>query len=319
MSHEIDLSIIVCSFNTRDDTLACLESIAADSAGLRVEVIVIDNASHDGSADAIAAHCPWVHLIALTHNLGFAAANNLAAEHASGEYLLLLNPDTILLKGALHNILEFAKIYPHAGIYGGRTYFSDMSLNRTSCHGAPTLWSQLCKGTGLSSVFPNIALFNPEGLGGWERDTIREVDCITGCFLLIRRSLWEQLGGFDLDFFMYGEDTDLCIRARKLGAHPHVCPDARLIHHGGRSEAVRADKLVRLFRAKHLLFAKHWHPWAVCIGVLMLATWALTRYLAFTLLSFVCPRYRTTASEWKTVLERRKEFTTLETFQLTNA
>lgn len=304
----LSLSILICSFNTRDDTLSCLESVETETTHLDAEAIVVDNGSTDGSAAAIAERFPTMKLIALTDNVGFAAANNLAAQHATGEHLLLLNPDTVLFEGTLSTILNFAQQHPDAGVYGGRTYFGDMTLNRYSCHGAPTLWSQICNGIGLSSLFPTSALFNPEGLGRWERDTVREVDCISGCFLLIRRSLWEQLSGFDTSFFMYGEDTDLCIRAQKQGARPLVCPDARLIHHGGRSEKVYCEKIIRLFRAKRQLFDKHWSPATASLGTSMLVMWALTRYVALSIASRLWPHCRESAEQWRTVFRRRSEY-----------
>lgn len=308
MSSAIELSIIVCSYNTREETLACLESIDRERCGLSVEIIVVDNASSDGSVESIAERFPHVILKALDTNVGFAAANNLGGADANGEYLLLLNPDTVLLEGALRNIVEFARAHPKAGIYGGRTFFADMTLNANSCHGAPTVWSQICKGTGLSAIFRRWRVFDPEGLGGWQRDSVREVECITGCFLLIQRSLWEKLGGFDCDFFMYGEDTDLCLRARKLGARPLLCPDARLIHYGGRSEAVRSEKIVRLFRAKQQLFKKHWNQRAVRFGELTLVAWAFTRYVALAFVGVARPEMRIRAQEWKVVFDRRHEY-----------
>src|SRR5690606_35725860 len=124
-----------------------------------------------------------------------------------------------------------------------------------------------CVATGLSSLFRGSSLFNPEGYGGWKRDTVREVDIVSGCFFLIRRELWERLGGFDPAFFMYGEEADLCLRARKLGARPMVTPEATIVHYGGASERVRADKMVRLLQAKALLIRRHWGPVAARSGV----------------------------------------------------
>lgn len=163
-------------------------------------------------------------------------------------------------------------------------------------------------GVGFSSVFRNSNFFNPEGLGAWQRDSIREVDCISGCFLLIRRTIWNELAGFDLDYFMYGEDTDICLRARKQGAKCLICPDAQLIHYGGRSEKVRSDMLIRLFRAKHQLFQKHWNPKFVKFGASMLVAWAFTRYLALRPLGFASDSYRERANEWYSVFHRRNEF-----------
>ncbi len=303
-----DVSILVVSYNTKEETLACLASVYDQTNEVSFELIVIDNASTDGSAEAIEQSFPNLTLIKSSENLGFAGANNLAAKRATGEYILLLNPDTLILDHAIDRIVAFARSQDGLGVYGGRTLFADMSLNENSCHGAPTPWSLFCMGIGVSSIFRNSMFFNPEGLGAWQRDSVREVDCISGCFLLIPRSLWIELAGFDLDYFMYGEDTDLCLRAREQGARCIVFPDAQLIHYGGRSEKVRADKMVRLFRAKHQLFQKHWNPRTVGFGSMMLASWAFSRYLALRTLGIASESYRLRAAEWYSVFSRRCEY-----------
>ena len=305
----LDVSVIIVSFNTRELTLACLRTLYAQTQGVSFEAIVVDNDSADGSADAVAAEFPRAKLIRAGRNLGFAAANNLAARGAAGAFILLLNSDTEVLDGAVQRAVAFARRHPEAGIVGGRTFFADGRLNRNSCHGRPTPWSMLCLGTGLASLFRGSALFNPEGLGPWMRDTPREVDAVTGCFLLIRADLWRALGGFDESFFMYGEDTDLCLRARRANSRCLVCPEARIIHHGGQSDRVRADKMVRLFRAKAQLVRKHWRPSTVWLGLGMLRLWPLSRAAALGLLRLARPRLRETHAAWSEVWRRRAEFT----------
>lgn len=302
------VSVLVVSYNTRDLTLACLKSVFEQTKGIDFEVIVVDNASADGSAEAVAREVPAVRLIRCGENLGFARANNLAARAASGEFLLLLNSDTLILDGAVRRAVEFARARPDAGIVGGRTYFADMTLNPTSCHGRPTPWSLLCMGLGLSSLFRRSRLFDPESLGGWERDTPRDVDAVTGCFCLVRRRLWEQLRGFDETFFMYGEDTDLCTRAWKAGGRCMICPEARLIHLGGQSDKVRADKMVRLLRAKAQYFRKHWGAGQAGFGFMMLRTWALSRMTALGVLRLAKPSLEGPYQAWKEVWRRRQEF-----------
>lgn len=303
-----DLSVIIVSFNTRDVLKECLDSMPGKSvSGDRpIDLIVVDNASTDGSADAIARHCPDVKLHALDKNIGFAAANNYAAARATGRYLLLLNPDTVLHDGAIERALAFAEEHKGA-IIGGRTFFADGTLNRTSCHGWPTLWTVTCQGLGLSTLFRRSGFFNPEGLGRWRRDTVRQVPVVTGCFFLIRRDQWEQLGGFDESFFMYGEETDLCMRAAKAGIPRMICPDAQLIHLGGASEKVRADKMVRLFGAKAMLYRKHWHPVAAAYGVGMLKFWAFNRMVGHAILGTIGfgPGRE---SPWREIWRRRREF-----------
>lgn len=278
------LSVLLVSFNTREDTLIALDSVFAETRETEFEVIVVDNDSVDGSADAIHERFgDRVRLIRSDINLGFAAANNLAASHASGEYLLLLNPDTIVLKGAIDTLVRFAQKNPDAGVWGGRTVFADGALNPGSCWGRPTIRSSLCQATGLATMFARSTLTNPEGLGGWRRDSVRAVDVVSGCFLMIRRRLWDMLGGFDTAFFMYGEDTDLCLRARVAGARPLICPDATIVHHGGRSEKVRAEKVIRLYRAKMQLIDRHWVAWARPFGRALQLANVLRRTAVFAL------------------------------------
>ncbi|HEY8747439.1 MAG TPA: glycosyltransferase family 2 protein [Tepidisphaeraceae bacterium] len=302
------VSILIVSFNTRDLTLACLESVYAQTSGLDFEVIVVDNASEDGSAEAIGERFPQVQLICAQENLGFGRATNLAARAASGECLLLLNSDTVILDNAVRRVFEFSRENVEAGIFGGRTFFEDGRLNPTSCHGRQSPWSLLCLGTGISAVFRGSKWFDPESLGAWKRDTVREVDAVTGCFLLIRRSLWEALKGFDESFFMYGEDTDLCLRAWACGSRCMICPDAKVIHHGGQSDRVRSEKILRLCEAKARLIWKHWATMQARFGIRMLDMWCLTRMTATLVASKLSTRYEAGHGAWKEVWRARQRF-----------
>ena len=167
----MNLTIIVISFNTCDMTCDCLRSIYRETRNTNFEVIVVDNASSDGSADAIASEFPQASLIRSEDNLGFAKANNLAAEHGRGSRLLLLNPDTIVLDHAVDRLNEFADTHSSARIWGGRTVFADGTLNPTSSWRFMTIWSLLTQTIGLTKLFPDSKLFNREGYGGWKRDT----------------------------------------------------------------------------------------------------------------------------------------------------
>ena len=163
-------------------------------------------------------------------------------------------------------------------------------------------------GLGLSSIFRRNRLFDPESLGKWPRNTIREVDAVTGCFLLIRTQLWRELKGFDLSFFMYSEDTDLCLRSWKLNHTCMITPDAELIHYGGQSERIRPDKFVRLFRAKVQLFEKYWPSFFVEFGISMLELWALTRTIGSWVRQLIGLGQRDAFLSWQQVWRRRREF-----------
>ncbi len=297
------LSILVISYNTRKMTLACLRSIAAETR-VPHEVIVVDNASDDGSAAAIAAEFPRVTLLAEAENHGFARGNNLAATRARGDYLLLLNPDTVVRDGAIDRLLAFAEARPEARIWGGRTVFGDGRLNPASCWRRMTLWNIFCRTAGLTGLFPHSNLFNSEALGGWERDSEAQVDIVSGCFLMIARHDWQALGGFDPEFHMYGEEADLCLRAtRKLGAAPRVTPEATIVHYGGASERVRVDKVVRVLCAKAELIERHIPPWQRGMARLLFRSWPLTRRLGAGL-----KRGGESAAVWREVWTRRAEW-----------
>src|SRR5947207_213624 len=185
-----DLSILVVSYNTCQLLRDCLASVYQETGGTAFEVVVVDNASDDGSADMVATEFPAVRLFALDENLGFARATNLAADKAVGEFLLLLNPDTTVLDGATGRLLAFARRHPADGVYGGRTVRPDGTVDPSSCWGAPGLWSVSCFALGLSALFPRSRLFDPESLGRWERDSVRHVDVVTGCLMLVPAALW---------------------------------------------------------------------------------------------------------------------------------
>ncbi len=299
------ISVIVVSYNTCELTLEALESLFQQTSCL-IEVIVIDNASNDGSAEAIKQKFPKVTLIASEENLGFAAGNNLGAQYATAPYLLLLNPDTIVLDGAVDKLLKFAEKYPEAKIWGGKTLFADYTLNPSSCWSRQTLWSLFGQAVGLNSLFRKITFFNPEGIGGWDRNGERYVDIVSGCFLMIERSLWNTLDGFHPDFFMYGEEADLCLRARYYNATPMVTSAATIIHYGGASEKVRSDKLVKLMEAKQRLIFRHFSQKSRRIANLLLSAWPLSRYIAHKILYLSgVEKSKEKCEVWKSVWKQR--------------
>ena len=302
------LSILVISYNTREMTLDCLRSVR-EQTSVPHELIVLDNASSDGSAAAIAAAFPDVTLLAETVNHGFAKANNIAALHAKGEFLLLLNPDTVVLDQALDKLLAFARRTPEARIWGGRTVFADLSPNPASCWRKMDLWNLFCRASGLTGIFPHNAIFNSEAYGGWDRLSEREVDIVTGCLFLIHRDDWQALGGFNPAFFMYAEEADLCLRAcETLGARPRITPDAVIVHYGGASEKVKADRMVRILRAKRELIRRHFPRWQRPIALFLFDAVPVTRHIALSALSLWRGGRQEAARIWSEIWNRRKEW-----------
>jgi GT2 family glycosyltransferase len=262
------VSVLVVSYNSAADLPGCLDSVAA-SGGLPVEVVVVDNDSADGSADLVATRYPAARLIRGGGNLGFARAVNLAADSATGEYLLLLNPDAVLRPGALSALLDFARRNPSHGIYGGRVVTADGTNDPSSCWGAMTPWSLFCFATGLSTGFARHPLFDPESLGRWERDTVREVPVVTGCLLLARADTWRSLGGLDETYWLYGEDADLSLRARQAGCSPVVVPGAEILHTKGASSA-GSSKMPLVMAGRATLVHRHWRQPARALGLVLL-------------------------------------------------
>jgi N-acetylglucosaminyl-diphospho-decaprenol L-rhamnosyltransferase len=302
------LSIIIVSYNTAELTLACIKSVYEQTSGIDFEVFVVDNNSHDNSAELIKKHFPEVRLFALKENLGFSAANNFAAAETESEYLLLLNPDTVVLEGAINKIVAFADKRPDAGVFGGSTFHPDGSRNPTSAWSKPSIWSLFVMGIGLVSIFRKSRFFNPESYSWWNWKSIREVDIVSGCFLLIRKELWDKLEGFDLTFFMYAEDADLCMRTWKTGSKCIINPDFKIIHFHGASEKVRADKMIRLFTAKALLFKKHWNPVTARYGTAMLSLYAFSRMLTLSVLKNIKKSLEDDYKSWKKVWDKRRQW-----------
>lgn len=303
------LTILVVSFNTRELTLSCLRSLVSNTT-VPCRIIVIDNGSSDGSAQAIEAEFSTVAVVQSGSNVGFARANNIGSEYADGDLLLLLNSDTVVLDRAIDRLLSFANECPEAGIWGGRTVYPSGSLNPSSCWARMTVWSLVCHALGLAAAFKDSSLFNPEGYGGWRRDTVREVDIVSGCFLLIRRRLWRALGGFDPTFFMYGEDADLCLRARGVGARPMFTPAATIVHLGGGSERCAADTILRLWTAKATLVNRYFGLRTQRRGRMLLSASAAIRAGSYALRACLgggvaC---RQKASAWREVWRRRREW-----------
>ncbi|WP_281927484.1 glycosyltransferase family 2 protein [Roseibium album] len=308
-----ELTVIIVSYNTRELTVKALETLYATTHETAFHAVVYDNASEDGSAEAIRKQFPQATLIDASENIGFAAANNEVAKIAATEWLLLLNPDTECHAGAVDELLKFGMAHPESGIYGGRTVYPDGSLNIGSCWNQMTPWSLLCSALGLSALLPESAIFNSEALGGWKRDTVRNVDIVVGCFFLIRRALWNELNGFDRRYFMYGEEADLCLRARKMGYHPMITPDAQIMHLLGAASPNKSRKLIQLQKAKVTLIEDHWSAVLHPVGRALLRLWAANRLVASHVLRFLARGSGSKKAEerlslWREVWHARKDW-----------
>ncbi len=246
-----------------------IEQVSSDC-----EIIVVDNASTDDSVPRIRAQFPQVTLVALGQNIGFARANNMAADIARGRYLLLLNPDTLVQSGAIAALLDFAYRRPEARIWGGRTLTEEGRIDPLSCGRRPSLWSVFAVASGLARLFPASPFCNPEAMPDWFREDERNVDIVIGCFLMIGSEDWRKLGGFDPAYFMYGEEVDLCLRAQRRGALPAICPDATIIHFSGASQPA-APRMAQILAGRIRYCRSHLPPrqkriaiWCIRAGVM---------------------------------------------------
>ncbi|SOD70283.1 hypothetical protein SAMN05892883_0014 [Jatrophihabitans sp. GAS493] len=247
---DAEVSIVIVLYNCQEWIRRCLDSIPAALADRTAEIVVVDNASADSSADIVAAEYPEVMLLRNTSNLGFAGAVNQGVAASSAPWVLLLNPDTEAQPEAFARLLTFAESMPGRGIYGGRTLRSDLSVEPSSCWALPTIWSSATFALGLSTVFARSRLFDPESMGSWQRDSVREVGMVTGCLLLTPRTVWDELHGLDERYFVYGEDADFAARARDRGYRPTITPDAAVIHEIGISSADGGSKTTLLLAGK---------------------------------------------------------------------
>ncbi len=264
------IDIIVVNWNAGQQLRTCVDSIARYGAGWVRQTIVVDNGSVDGSEGSIEA-LPKVALIRAGANLGFARACNLGAQHATGEYLLFLNPDAALYADTLPKVMAYMQAPENAkvGICGVQLLDEAGHVSR-SCARFPTALGFVSHAAGLSHLFPRLGYF----MADWDHSQSRGVDHVIGAFFLVRRAVFEALGGFDERFLVYLEDLDFSYRANKAGWLSHYLADAQAFHAGGgTSNQVKARRLFYSLRSRLLYAFKHFSPsgaWAVLLTTLLL-------------------------------------------------
>ena len=257
------LSIIILCWNDRSVIADCLQSIYATTHSTEFEVIVSDNGSTDGSIAFIHANYPRVHVIENGRNLRFARANNVGIQASQGEYVLILNPDTIIHEGALDAIVNFADKHPETGAFGCKVLNSDGSY-QVSARPFASLRAEWIVAFYLRWLGHLGSWLTADAYPGWKGETRRNVDWITGCFMLIRGELLRRLGGFDEQFFYYYEDMDLCRRIRESNYPIVYTPDASITHLKGHSTNLRLppvtfalDRQITRYRYYYKYYGKH--------------------------------------------------------------
>lgn len=250
------LSIIIVNYNVRYFLEQCLWSVQEAARGLDVEVIVVDNASSDDSLQMLRSRFPEVQLIANKENTGFSKANNQGIALASGQYVLLLNPDTLIGQDCLQQTLAFMETHPECGALGVRMLDGSGTFLPESKRGLPTPAVALYKMTGLAHVFPNSHTFGRYHLRYLSEFETHEVDVLSGAFMFLRRDALEQSGLLDEQFFMYGEDIDLSYRIQKAGYTNVYFAGTSILHYKGESTKKRSANYVKVFYNAMVLFAR---------------------------------------------------------------
>jgi GT2 family glycosyltransferase len=243
------LSIIIVNRNTKQHLENCLNSIFQHLNNIEFEVYVVDNASGDGSADMVLQKFPRAVLICSEENIGFSRANNLAIEKTFSKYILLLNPDTLIIDDSIEKMIDYMDNNPPVGVLGPKLLNADLSLQK-STNDFPAI-RNLIKNqiigrvSFMQKLMPNISMEH------WSYDYIRTVDCVTGACMMIRREVVDSIGGLDQNIFMYLEDVDYCLRAKKAGFNTIFYPEAKVIHLLGRTIDGDADGILKRDKMKN--------------------------------------------------------------------
>lgn len=256
------LSIVIVSFNCRDHLLRCLESLGQESRNVACEVIVIDNASIDGTTEAIRERYPDVQLVCSPVNRGFAWASNRGIERASGRHLLLLNPDTVVAPQALARAVRALEERPDIGMLGCKLVCPDGNLDKACKRGFPTPLSALYYFTGATRIAPRSKRFAQYTAGHIGENDTAVVDAVNGAFMLVRRAAVEDVGLLDERYWMYMEDLDWCYRFRERGWPVLYWPEVEVMHvKAGSSGRVRRWRVNYAFhRGMWLFYRTHYAP-----------------------------------------------------------
>jgi GT2 family glycosyltransferase len=251
------ISVIIVSWNARGHLRNCLASIRETGGSLVREVIVVDNASSDGSPDMVAAEFPEVKLVRANDNLGFSRANNLGIKQASGSFLALVNSDVVVHAGCLEQLTRLLDGHSDIGLAGPRITGGDGCLQLT-CRRLPTVWNLTCCALALDRVFSSWPLFSGFEMRHWNYEHQGEVEVLSGCFWLARKAAVEQVGGLDERFFFYAEDIDWCKRFRDAGWKIMFVPQATATHFGGASSSNEPLRYsIEMLRANLIYWKKH--------------------------------------------------------------
>ena len=301
----MDLSIIIVNWNSKEYLRKCVRSIQTGTRGLEYEIIVIDSASFDGCGEMLQNEYPQVRFIQSQENLGFAKSNNLAFQSTTGESVLFLNPDTEIVGPAINVLYSALQTLPDAGVIGGKLLNSDGTVQTSCVQAFPTILNQLLSVESLRRLTPRARLWGMRAVfenGGKPS----AVEMVSGACLMIRRPVFEKIGQFSTDYFMYAEDVDLCYKCRKLGFNNYYFGDAVVVHHGrGSSQRARSNFSNIMMMESIGRFLNKWRGggYSGCYR-LVLSGAALIRVALLVILSPVLlvksgvPRWKASCSKW---------------------
>ena len=286
------LSVIIVNYRVQYLLEQCLLSVRRALEGIESEVFVVDNDSQDDSLAYLEPRFPEVSFIANQENVGFSRANNQAIRQATGEYVLLLNPDTFVSESTLHKVLAFMDQTSEAGAVGLKMIDSTGRFLPESKRSLPTPWISFCKIFGFSQLFPHSRLFNRYALGYLSAEEVHEIDVLAGAFMLMRKEALDRVGLLDEQFFMYGEDIDLSYRIQQGGYLNYYLPIA-MLHYKGESTPKDSIRYIRVFYQAMDLFYKKHHPEAsvlLAIPIRLAILFRALLALIFRALRFLTPQ-----------------------------
>ncbi len=277
----IDVSVITVNYNVKEFVLNLVISLKKALINFSYEIIVVDNASQDGSVEYLKEKFTDVTVIANSKNVGFGKANNQALEISKGKYILLINPDAIVREDTFTKMISFFERTKEAGLAGCKVLNPNGTLQLACRRGFPGPWTSFTKVSGLSTIFPKSKLFAKYNLTYLDENKTYEVDAISGSFMMLKRDVYEKVGGFDPDFFMYGEDLDLCYRIQKAGYKVYYVHDTEVIHYKGEStKRSSIDETKMFYDAMQIFVKKHLSTSFIVTFVLGVAI-NLRKFIAF--------------------------------------
>ncbi len=287
------LSVLIVSWNCRQMLANCLDSLRDELSLYRHEIVVVDNASSDGTAEMIRRDYPDVVFIESGANLGFATGNNIGLPVLKGKYIFLINPDVVVARGCFSRMLQYLEKHTEIGMMGPQIVGADGGIQR-SCMREPTLWNQFCRALALDRFAKRSRTFAGYLMGDFQHDVIREVEILNGCFWLLRREALDQVGLFDSRFWMYGEDLDWCHRFRAAGWKIVFFPQAQAVHYGaGSSKQASLACYVQMQRADLQYWRKYHGSLSSWVYWMLLVNFHVMRSIFYAGHSVVMPQAKT--------------------------